>query len=172
MFMAIMGDFNIDTLALSFSNQVHQFLDEIMSLHFLPFINISTRITESSATCIDHFYINQLTPCKYGVVNVPIADYLPIFCSIPCQSSLDGMKIHIKFRNTSDDCLSKFKSDVEKGLRHFHVSDNLSIDDKFLILNNILENSFNKNCPIKSKCIALKSYYSPWLSNTLRDSIK
>ena len=40
-----------------------------------------------------------------------------------------GMKIQIKFRNTSDDCQSKFKSDVEKGLRHFHVYDNLSIND-------------------------------------------
>ena len=103
---------------------------------------------------------------------MPIADHLPIFCSIPCQSSLNGKKIHIKFRNTSDDCLSKFKSDVEKGLRHFHVYDNLPIDDKFQILNNILENSFNKHCPIKSKCVALKSYCSPWINNTLRDTIK
>ena len=81
------------------------------------------------------------------------------------------MKIHIKFRNTSDDCLSKIKSDVEI-LSHFHVYDNLSKADKFLILNNIFENSFNKNCPIKSQCIALKSYYSPWLNNTLRESIR
>ena len=57
-----MGEFNIDTLGLSFSNQVNQFLDEIKSLHFMPLINIPTRITESSATCIDHVYINQLTP--------------------------------------------------------------------------------------------------------------
>ena len=167
-----MGDFNIDTLAPAFSNQFNQFLDEIKSLHLMPLINIPTRITESSATCIDHVYINQLTPCKYGVLNMPIADHLPIFCSIPCQSSLNGKKIHIKFRNTSDDCLSKFKSDVEKGLRHFHVYDNLPIDDKFQILNYILENSFNKHCPIKSKCVALKSYCSPWINNTLRDSIK
>ena len=137
-----MGDFNIDTFAHAFSNQVNQFLDEIKSLHLMPLINIPTRINFQ----------------------------LPIFCSIPCQSSLNGKKIHIKFRNTSDDCLSKFKSDVEKGLRHFHVYDNLPIDDKFQILN--LENSFNKHCPIKSKCIALKSYCSPWLNNTLRDSIK
>ena len=159
--MAIMGDFNIDTLALSFSNQVNQFLDEIKSLNFLSLINIPTRITVSSVTCIDHVYINQLTPCKYGVLNVPKADHLPIFCSIPYQSFLDGKKIQIKFMNTSDDCLSKFKIDVEKGLRHFHVNDNLSIDDKFRILNNILENSFNKHCPINSKCIAIKSYCSP-----------
>ena len=83
-----------------------------------------------------------------------------------------SIQIQIKFRNTSDDCLYIFKSDVEKDLRHFHVYDNLSIDDKFLILNNILKNSLNKNCPIESKCIALKIYYSPWLNNTLRDSIK
>ena len=89
-FMAIMGDFYIDTLALlSFSNQVYQFLDEIKSLNFLPLINIPMQITETSATCIDHVYINQLTPCKYGVLNVPIADHLPIFCSIPRQNSLD-----------------------------------------------------------------------------------
>ena len=62
--MAILGDFNIDTLAPSFSNQVNQFLDEIKSLHCLPLINIPTRITETSATCIDRVYINQLTPCN------------------------------------------------------------------------------------------------------------
>ena len=158
-FVAIMGEFNIDTLALSFSNQVNQFLDEIMSFHFLPLINIPTRITQTSATCIDHVHINQLTPCKYGILlNVY---HLPIFCSIPCQSSLDGKKIQVECRNASDNCLSKFKSDAERGLRHFHVYDNLSIDDKFQILNNILENSFNKHCPIMSKCIALKSYCSP-----------
>ena len=81
--IAIMGDFNIDTLAPAFSNQVNHFLDEIKSLHLMPLINIPTRITELSATCIDHVYINQLTPCKYGVLNMPIADHLPIFSSIP-----------------------------------------------------------------------------------------
>ena len=163
-FMEIMGNFKyryFSSFIFESSNQVNQFLDEIMSLHFLLLINIPTCITETSASCIDHVYINQLTSCKYGVLNMPIADHLPIFCSIPCQNSLDGMKIHIKFRNTSDDYLSKFKSDVEI-LSHFHVYDNLSKDDKFLILNNIFENSLNKNCPIKSQCIALKSYYSPW----------
>ena len=78
--MAIMGDFNIDTLALSFSNQVNQFLDEIKSLYFLPLINIPSHITETSATCIDHVYV------KHGVLNVTIADHLPTFCSIPCQN--------------------------------------------------------------------------------------
>ena len=36
-FMAIIGDFNIDNLALSFSNQVNQFLDELLkNLYFCP----------------------------------------------------------------------------------------------------------------------------------------
>ena len=130
------------------------------------------RFTETSATCIDHVYINQLTPSKYSVLNMPKVDHLPISCYIPCQSLLDGKKIQIKFRNTSDDYLSKFKSDVEKGLHNFHVYDNLSIDDKLQTLNSIPENSFNKLCPINSKCIALKSYCSPRLNNILRNTIK
>ena len=51
----------------------------------------------------------QLTLCKYGALNMPFADYLPTFCSIPCQSYLNGKKIKVKFRTLSDDCLSKFK---------------------------------------------------------------
>ena len=78
-FMAIMGDFNIDTLALSFSNQVNQFLDEIKSLRFLPLISIPTRITETSATCINHGYVNQLTPCKYGVLNFLFHPFSKLF---------------------------------------------------------------------------------------------
>ena len=88
----------------------------------MPLLNIPTRITETSATCID-----QLTPCKYGVLNVLIGDHLQIFCSILCQSHLDGKKFQIKFRNASDEWLSKFKSNVERGLSNFHVYEDNNI---------------------------------------------
>ena len=43
-----------------------------------------------------------------------------------------------------------------------------------MIINQLMiksKNSFNKHSLIKSKSIALKSYHSPWLNNTLRDCI-
>ena len=54
-------DFNIDTINYFLSPVEDNFLDELKSLSFLPLISIPTRVTESTATCIDHIYFNSFT---------------------------------------------------------------------------------------------------------------
>ena len=82
-FMAIMGDFNIDTLALSFSNQGNQFLYEIKSLHFLPLINIPTRITEASATragqYLNTLYLNTVFKYIYCIYTLYLNTFFNLY---------------------------------------------------------------------------------------------
>ena len=53
-----MGDFNIDLLKDNMDRPVHDYIDFIYSYSFTPKIYKPTRITESTATCIDDILTN------------------------------------------------------------------------------------------------------------------
>ena len=56
----LMGDFNIDLLKYNLHNKTNDFVDSIFGKGFLPQILKPTRITQSTATLIDHIYSNDI----------------------------------------------------------------------------------------------------------------
>ena len=75
----IMGDMNFDLLDLD-SQAEDLFKDEMFSHYFYPVINHPTRITDTSATCIDHIWTNvRDRPITSGIFTDKIADHLPTF---------------------------------------------------------------------------------------------
>ena len=75
----IMGDMNFDLLDLD-SPAEDLFKDEMFSFSYYPIINHPTRITDTSATSIDHIWTNIVDrPITSGIITDRIADHLPIF---------------------------------------------------------------------------------------------
>ena len=79
----IAGDINIDLLKIENVN-VNRYMDLLLELNFIPCITIPTRLTETSATIIDH--INIRLPTKKvsfkvsaGNLITDITDHLPNF---------------------------------------------------------------------------------------------
>ena len=56
----ITGDFNIDLLKTDTHAPSSAFLELLYSYGYLPLINKPTRVTNSSATIIDHIYCNKI----------------------------------------------------------------------------------------------------------------
>ena len=54
-----MGDFNIDLLKTDIHRPIHEYVDLIYSLSMLPSIYKPTRITATTATCIDNILTNN-----------------------------------------------------------------------------------------------------------------
>ena len=54
----VMGDFNIDLLKVDSHRSTHDYLEFIYSYSLMPTIYKPTRITESTATIIDHIVTN------------------------------------------------------------------------------------------------------------------
>ena len=55
----------------------------LFSLGYMPLITKATRITDHSATLIDHIYTNvpqKIT--KAGICLADITDHLPVFCTV------------------------------------------------------------------------------------------
>ena len=82
----IFGDMNINFLKFSEHTQTEEFLDTLYANNILPIITKPTRLTDHTATLIDHIYTNCLQNCTAGILTVDITDHLPIFCIVRTQS--------------------------------------------------------------------------------------
>jgi len=88
------GDYNYDLIKISEQNFVSNFA-EIMTDHsFFSIINKPTRISNNSATVLDHIWTNSYTNLiKSAVILHPLSDHLPvIMCTkIECQRSNESI---------------------------------------------------------------------------------
>ena len=110
----IAGDLNVDLKSGVYSNKKNRLFDELKSLHLLPMIDIPTRITNNSAKCLDHIYVNTFSPCIPGVLQTQISDHLPMFCSIPIPNLSTKSNISLKFRDICKRNLDLCRSEVEE----------------------------------------------------------
>ena len=81
---------NIDFLKYNHHAQTEEYLDMLHSNNISAIITKPTRITNCTATLIDHIYTNntnQTNQMISGIVTIDISDHLPTFCNadIPVQ---------------------------------------------------------------------------------------
>ena len=75
----ITGDFNYD-LSIQDNEHVCNFIKMMLEGHYFPVINKPTRITDSSATVLDHIWTNlHHQHIKSGVILNPLSDHLPVY---------------------------------------------------------------------------------------------
>lgn len=71
---------NIDFLKYNSHAQTEEYLDMLHSNNILPIITKPTRITNYTATLIDHIYTNNTNQMISGIATINILDHLPTFC--------------------------------------------------------------------------------------------
>lgn len=165
-----MGDFNIDLLKFNSHNKTHTFLENMISTGLLPLITKPTRVTEYSATLIDHIYTNKYTNnVSTGILITDISDHFGTFCIIGknrIKSDISGPK-YKTVRNFSDHNLAQFKSMLR--------------DTDFTTINSIECPNASYNCFIDlyqyafEKCFPLRQIkltkkhiqHEPWISKGL-----
>ena len=77
----LMGDFNIDLLKFQTHDKTNYFINCMITTGFLPVITKPSRITDHSATLIDHIYSNN-TIHNYisGLIITDVSDHFGPFC--------------------------------------------------------------------------------------------
>ena len=79
----IMGDMNIDLLKFKEHRKTGEYLENLFSSCFLPLITKPTRVSEHSATLIDHICTNkQHIDATSGIVITDMSDHFGIFSTI------------------------------------------------------------------------------------------
>ena len=89
----IAGDMNVDLIKFENDN-TSNYLTTLLSNQYLPYVTLPTRITDFSATCIDHIFVrfaknhkSQLNQVMSGIFYCDITDHLPCFLSIKIKLS-------------------------------------------------------------------------------------
>jgi len=104
----LFGDFNINLLSHSTNRQVSEYIDTLFSYGFLQNVTYPTRVSNVSATLIDHVICNSNLPIRDSFILVhDISDHYPIIFSLNYQQNKSKPKIKLK-RNFSDEQMLAF----------------------------------------------------------------
>ena len=163
----IVGDFNIDLL-----NPDRLGIDFINNCHmnsYAPLITTATRITNTSATLLDHIWTNQLYDSFSGVLDCIATDHFPIFTKLNLNTQIDSY-ISKKFRDHSEANIAKLQTEVSSFINELETV-TLDVNDKTDLFCTNLYNLYNSCCPIRQKNISLKHLHKPWITDGLLRSL-
>ena len=107
----ISGDYNVDLLKHEIKQTVNDYINAVHTEGCFNIINKPTRITDTSATLLDHVYTNvSQNISSRGILTFEILDHLPTFCSLTSKPILKQEKNLIRDMNKFD--MTKFLDDV------------------------------------------------------------
>ena len=167
----ISGDININFFSYNTDRQTSDYLDMLLNLGYMPMITKATRITNHSATLIDHIYTNSPEKViKSGICLADISDHLPCFCTV--STKLPAF-IHERYYRD----FSHFDKDLfEIDLANIDFYNLVQGEDVNVNMNNIanaLQEITNKHAPIRQVTNSKKRQLKkPWISNGILNSIK
>ena len=84
----LVGDYNVDLVKLEYDNLCQHLIDLTTRHGFLQTISRPTRVTDHSATLIDHIYTNQIhNMLSSGIITYDLTDHLGTYISITIQDN-------------------------------------------------------------------------------------
>ena len=165
----LLGDTNINLLNHSTHSETGNYIDLLYSYSFVPLINRPTRVTDHSATLIDHIFTNNLSPniLKFqGILLTDITDHYPIFhiAQLPDKSKQTS-EYYFK-RKMTDTNYSEFKNLISN-YDWSKITGTNNCANAFSDFYNTLKTFFNRAFPI---CRVKKAYRNrlPWLTDSLK----
>ena len=172
-----MGDFNVDLLNYRNNTNVSEFVDLNFEYGNLPLITIPTRISLTSASCIDNIIINKIPNNAFsGVITDDTSDHFPVFYTIPTGhlAFKDNVDTHpnLLYRDYSEANIMKL-NDILSTVRLDALLQENDSSLAAIELNRILLSAMESTCPQKTKKFNSKSTPNqPWFTAGLKISSK
>lgn len=182
------GDFNVDLIKHD-SNSSYQNLIDIMSNYgFIQLVSRPTRVTDHSASLIDHLYTNnQEDTISCNVLTTAVSDHLAIVTTINLDntSSSPYRLANTRNNNHTDPAQSEFRVYNEANNLKFNeliseedwdsvLSEGLDAQQQFNKFNETYTKHYNTAFPLKSKRIRRQNERvnpKPWMLEWLEEAI-
>ena len=170
----LVGDMNINLLNYSTHQDTGVYLDTLLENGLLPLITLPTRITQSTATLLDHISTNIADDSfDTGIILSDISDHFPVFYIRYLKEQPKSKNTQtIKIRKMDENSKIKFKNlldntNWENIVNNYEPAS--AFDNFFDKINNCFESAFpernfkpsNKNKPL-----------NPWMTSALLTSRK
>lgn len=168
----IVGDVNIDLLQHQQHSHTMEYLDTLLSHHMLPLITLPTRITNTSATIIDHISSSQQTDVyDASIIHCSLFDHLPIFYIKNIQTNIPPPK-YIKSRKINSTTIPSFEN-LLKTVPWDNITSENRPKQAFEKFFNILDEAVNLSFPeVVTKVKPNDTPLNPWMSQGLLISRK
>ena len=166
------GDVNINLINHASHKLTTDYLDLIYSNGYIPLINRPTRVTNETATLLDHILTNNfIDKSMYqGVLLTDITDHYPVFSITHDNSLLQEDDGYITFRNMKQENYDKFLHCIS-GVDWTTITENESCEQAFGIFHEKIKTCYNHSFPVQK----VKRKYNnriPWLTDDLKAAIK
>ena len=163
----VFGDFNIDLLKTN--DCVREFCNLMFSFSLCPLTTKPTRITDTTATLIDHIWttLSELNVGNY-IINTDVSDHLPVLSQF--KFMLDNSPTFVKRRTINESTLNSFQTELEK-TNWINVLQCTCPNESFTLFFNTFNAIFQRNFPVKTKTVSTKSILSPYITPALKRSI-
>ena len=176
----ILVDLNINSSSINRSPSAKRFLNTLLSCGAFPLITKPTRITDNSATIIDHIITNDYEHCIIpGIVKtIEISDHHPILCQIDAiRSSRKSESRQSFYRDKSKFNPNVFNDNMNDNLNDFFIQlssiTNKNFNEIFNMFVDQIRQVVNKHAPLKKVSRKHKRLQKkPWLTTELLSSIK
>lgn len=167
----VMGDFNINLL--SINDNATNYINLFQSFNFTQTITKPTRVTNKSATLLDHIWTNDMENfIRSGIQYISISDHFPVLSVFNRCVQYGSPIINITKRIYSDNNISAFRED----LKNFKWAEELcNVDGSENLFNSYLDKFkclYDKYFPIKSFVIKEKHLGKPYITPGIIKSLK
>ena len=165
----ILGDFNLDLFDMECIH-IQDFKNAMRSKNLMPHITDATRVTDTSATLIDHIWSNLTVPNNSFVIEEKVTDHYPIAIVFP-KFEIDDNKIKIEFRNFSVRNLDNFHHNTVDLQNKINDINTDNIDEAMLKTEKVLMKNCNTMFPKMTKIISKRRAEAPWITPDLAECI-
>ena len=168
-----LDDFNIDLSKYGKDPKTEKFLNLLLSHGFYPRIDRPARITESTATLIDHIFVNVHTGnIVSGPWLVNISDHLLICTTLLYENSAKIVKAeYITKRRYDEKSMLAFRDELST-VDWSLILLNECINNKSYKFISTFDNLYTKHYPPKKIKIRNDKAFKPWITRAIRNSIK
>ena len=173
--IVIIGDFNVDLLRINNGSMPLEFLSAMYSIGCIPQILQPTRITGTSATLIDHIWVNDLSGvCRSGIIRSTISDHFPVFLSYSKSSIIDNSTDRVTYTRRLINDVTKQRLTQNLSLIDWSsVADIDCLDEMYNRFIEVIVSNFNTCIPLvvkrKKKIDVQKPYITPELKILIKE---
>lgn len=165
----IMGDYNVNIF--NYSGQHAKNLVNLFHTYsFFCTINKPTRVTNTSATIIDHIWTNNIeNHIKSGIIFDSTSDHFPVFSQFSLSSGVTSDHSTFTSRNFTTEAIEAFKAELSNFV---YVLSTFSVN---YIFENYIENFrtlYDKHFPVKTVKIKGSHLNKPYITTAIKQSIK
>ena len=172
----ITGDMNYNIINVNHHHPTQEYHTLLTSHMYHQVISKPTRITDNTATLIDHIWHNDTsTGCTTlnntpGIIYSDISDHLPIFLNISSNTTRN-VKIKISYRQFNTENFNTYRQKLREIKTDDYFKPN-DIDVTHLNFCDRIVGIINHSFPLKEKIIRQKTLNNKWLSSSLLKDLK